>query len=72
MLNQQKIVFFRCYIVRIKTMYQKFKRTRGGLVILLAYSGTSEERKVDRLMNTILKRYPWSTAILDSVGEKLG
>ena len=56
----------------IKTMYQKFKRTRGGLVILLAYSGTSEERKIDRLMNTILKRYPWSTAILDSVGEKLG
>ena len=55
-----------------KTMYQKFKRTRGGLVILLAYSGTSEERKVDRLMTTILKRYPWSTAILDTVGEKLG
>lgn len=55
-----------------KTMYQKFKRTRGGLVVLLAYSGTSEERKVDRLMNTILKRYPWSTAILDTVGEKLG
>ncbi|TFG96936.1 hypothetical protein E4H12_09900 [Candidatus Thorarchaeota archaeon] len=55
-----------------KTMYQKFKRTRGGLVILLAYSGTSEERKVDRLLSTILKRYPWSTAILNSVGEKLG
>jgi ERCC4-related helicase len=55
-----------------KTMYQKFKRTRGGLVILLVYSGTSEERKVDRLMNTILKRYPWSTAILDSAGSKLG
>jgi len=55
-----------------KTMYQKFKRTRGGLVILLVYSGTSEERKVERLMDTILKRYPWSTAILDTVGEKLG
>lgn len=55
-----------------KTMYQKFKRTRGGLVILLAYSGTSEERKVDRLMTTILKRYPWSTAIMESIGEKLG
>jgi ERCC4-related helicase len=55
-----------------KTMYQKFKRTRGGLVILLAYSGTSEERKISRLMNTILKRYPWSTAILESTGEKLG
>ena len=55
-----------------KTMYQKFKRTRGGLVILLAYSGTSEERKIGRLMDTILKRYPWSTAIMESVGEKLG
>ncbi|MGY5879867.1 MAG: helicase-related protein [Candidatus Thorarchaeota archaeon] len=55
-----------------KTMYQKFKRTRGGLVILLTYSGTSEERKVERLMDTILKRYPWSTAILEPVGDKLG
>lgn len=55
-----------------KTMYQKFKRTRGGLVILLAYSGTSEERKVGRLMDTILKRYPWSTAILEPDVEKLG
>ena len=55
-----------------KTMYQKFKRTRGGLVILLTYSGTSEERKVERLMDTILKRYPWSTAIMEPVGDKLG
>jgi superfamily II DNA or RNA helicase len=55
-----------------KTMYQKFKRTRGGLVILLVYAGTSEERKVSRLMDTILKRYPWSTAIMESVGEELG
>ncbi|KXH76593.1 MAG: hypothetical protein AM326_02370 [Candidatus Thorarchaeota archaeon SMTZ-45] len=29
-----------------KTMYQKMKRTRGGLVVLLAYSGTSEEVNV--------------------------
>ncbi|TFG33113.1 hypothetical protein EU528_01270 [Candidatus Thorarchaeota archaeon] len=55
-----------------KTMYQKFKRTRGGLVVLLAYSGTSEERKVGRLMDTILKRYPWSIAIMESGGERLG
>ena len=55
-----------------KTMYQKFKRTRGGLVILLAYSGTSEERKVSRLMERILDRYPWSTAIVESDSEKLG
>lgn len=47
-----------------KTMYQKIKRTRGGLVILLAYSGTSEEHKVNRLMQRILERYPWSTAIM--------
>lgn len=48
-----------------KTMYQKFKRTRGGLVVLLAYSGTSEERKVNRLMQRILERYPWSTAVIE-------
>lgn len=49
-----------------KTMYQKFKRTRGGLVILLAYSGTSEELKVQRLIQSILERYPWSTATLQT------
>ncbi|TFG34073.1 hypothetical protein EU527_05165 [Candidatus Thorarchaeota archaeon] len=54
-----------------KTMYQKFKRTRGGLVILLVYSGTSEELKVHRLMNSILKRYPWSTAIMEPSNERL-
>ncbi|MHA1929453.1 MAG: helicase-related protein [Candidatus Thorarchaeota archaeon] len=49
-----------------KTMYQKMKRTRGGLVVLLAYAGTSEERKVHRLMQRILERYPWSTSIMQS------
>ena len=48
-----------------KTMYQKMKRTRGGLVVLLAYSGTSEERKVKRLMQRVLERYPWSTAVVE-------
>lgn len=55
-----------------KTMYQKFKRTRGGLVMLLVYAGTSEELKVRRLMNNILKRYPWSTAIMEPTNEKFG
>ncbi len=55
-----------------KTMYQKFKRTRGGLVILLAYAGTSEERKIDRLMARILERYPWSTAVVETDSERLG
>jgi ERCC4-related helicase len=48
-----------------KTMYQKFKRTRGGLVVLLAYEGTSEERKVKRLMQRVLERYPWSTTVIE-------
>ncbi len=47
-----------------KTMYQKFKRTRGGHVIILAYAGTSEEQKVSRLIAKILENYPWSTAVL--------
>ena len=55
-----------------KTMYQKFKRTRGGLVILLAYSGTSEVHKVNRLMTRILDRYPWSTAVVETDSELLG
>jgi ERCC4-related helicase len=55
-----------------KTMYQKFKRTRGGLVFLLAYSGTSEEQKVMKLMDRILTRYPWSTAVIESKSENLG
>ncbi len=54
-----------------KTMYQKFKRTRGGLVILLVYSGTSEERKVRRLMDRILDRYPWSTSVMERDVDRL-
>ncbi|NHJ13686.1 MAG: hypothetical protein EAX95_08415 [Candidatus Thorarchaeota archaeon] len=54
-----------------KTMYQKFKRTRGGLVILLVYEGTSEERKVRRLMQRIIERYPWSTALLERESRSL-
>lgn len=48
-----------------KTMYQKFKRTRGGLVVLLAYQGTSEERKVQRLIQSVMEKYPWSTSLAD-------
>ena len=45
----------------VKTMYQKIKRTRGGVVVLFGYKGTSEERKIRRLVSNIIKRYPWST-----------
>ncbi len=49
-----------------KTMYQKLKRIRGGTVLLLAYAGTSEERKVERLIESILNKYPWSTVFNES------
>ncbi|MFW9975942.1 MAG: helicase-related protein [Candidatus Thorarchaeota archaeon] len=55
-----------------KTMYQKFKRTRGGLVTILAYAGTSEERKVSRLLARVLERYPWSTAVVETNSGELG
>jgi len=46
-----------------KTMYQRFKRTRGGDVVCLYYQNTSEEAKVVRLLKNIQERYPWSTKI---------
>lgn len=47
----------------VKTMYQRFKRTRGGLVQCLCYRETFEERKVNRLLQEISERYPWSSII---------
>ncbi|MFX1535327.1 MAG: DEAD/DEAH box helicase [Promethearchaeota archaeon] len=47
-----------------KTMYQRTKRTRGGTVYFLYYKETYEERKIDRLINNILNKYPWSTVDL--------
>ncbi|MFX1284287.1 MAG: helicase-related protein [Promethearchaeota archaeon] len=47
----------------VKTMYQRFKRTRGGLVLCLCYGKTFEEQKIGRLFQEIRKRYPWSSII---------
>ncbi len=47
----------------VKTMYQRMKRTRGGTVLTLCYHDTFEEKKVDRLLSEIAKRYPWSSII---------
>jgi ERCC4-related helicase len=44
-----------------KTVYQKFKRSRGGKVILLFYDDTPEKEKVKRVVSEIAIRYPWST-----------
>ncbi len=46
-----------------KTIYQKMKRSRGGNVIFLVYSNTSEVAKLQRLLGNIMKRYPWSTRL---------
>jgi ERCC4-related helicase len=46
-----------------KTMYQRFKRTRGGEVICMYYKNTSEEEKVNRLYKNIQEKYPWSIKI---------
>ncbi|MHA1684972.1 MAG: DEAD/DEAH box helicase family protein [Candidatus Heimdallarchaeaceae archaeon] len=43
-----------------KTVYQKIKRSRKGHVFLLYYTNTAEEHKVKRVVNEIIKRYPWS------------
>lgn len=44
-----------------KTVYQKFKRSRGGKVVLLFYDNTPEKQKVKRVVSEIAIRYPWST-----------
>ena len=44
-----------------KTVYQKFKRSRGGKVVLLFYDDTPEKQKVKRVVSEIAIRYPWST-----------
>ena len=57
---QAKLLLVYDVVNTSKTMYQRFKRTRGGEVRCLCYGDTFEERKVDRLFDNILKRYPWS------------
>ena len=46
-----------------KTIYQKMKRSRGGRVVFLVYSNTSEVTKLHRLLDNIMERYPWSTRL---------
>ncbi|MFX0168355.1 MAG: helicase-related protein [Candidatus Hodarchaeota archaeon] len=46
-----------------KTIYQKMKRSRGGRVVFLFYANTSEVGKLRRLIDNIMKRYPWSTQL---------
>ncbi len=47
-----------------KTVYQKLKRTRGGIVRILFYKDTKEKAKVLSTINDIRKKYSWSTEIM--------
>ncbi|MFX0209745.1 MAG: helicase-related protein, partial [Candidatus Hodarchaeota archaeon] len=60
---QAKVLIVYDTINTVKTMYQRMKRTRGGLVLCLYYTGTFEERKVDRVLKEISTRYPWSSIV---------
>ncbi|MHA2226543.1 MAG: helicase-related protein [Candidatus Hodarchaeales archaeon] len=63
---QAKLLIVYDSINTVKTMYQRMKRTRGGLVLCLYYEKTFEERKVIRLLQEISERYPWSSIITDN------
>ena len=46
-----------------KTMYQRFKRGRKAYVAILYYENTFEKDKVNKLLQKIKKKYPWSVII---------
>jgi ERCC4-related helicase len=60
---QAKLLIVYDTINTVKTMYQRMKRTRGGLVLCLYYAGTFEEQKIDRVLKEISTRYPWSSIV---------
>ena len=60
---EAKLIIVYDIVNTTKTMYQRFKRTRGGQVICLYYEDTSEKEKIKRLFNDIQEKYSWSTKI---------
>ena len=57
---ESKLIIVYDSINTLKTMYQRFKRTRGGTVVCLCYEHTSEEKKINRILDGIREKYPWS------------
>lgn len=47
-----------------KTVYQKLKRTRGGICRILHYMDTDETKKASDVISKMLEKYPWSTELL--------
>lgn len=60
---ESKLIIVFDSINTLKTMYQRFKRTRGGTVVCLCYKNTSEEQKIERILNGIKEKYPWSIIV---------
>jgi len=46
-----------------KTVYQKLKRSRGGICRILFYNETREQQKVNSVLQKIEEKYSWSTEI---------
>ena len=59
---ESKLIIVYDSINTLKTMYQRFKRTRGGVVVSLCYENTSEEKKIHRIYKGIREKYPWSVS----------
>ncbi len=51
----------------VKTVYQRLKRIRKGNVVILCYGNTSEEKKVGRLLEKMVSRYPWSLTTTNNI-----
>ncbi|MFX0212347.1 MAG: helicase-related protein, partial [Candidatus Hodarchaeota archaeon] len=54
----------------VKTVYQRLKRIRKGKIIILCYEDTSEEKKVSRLLENMVRRYPWSIKLNTTLNAK--
>ncbi len=61
---QASLVIIHDVISTTKSMYQRIKRARRSLVLILYYEDTFEEKKVNILLSRILRRYPWSIRVL--------
>lgn len=64
-LAQIDLILVHDVISTVKTMYQRIKRGRRCIVGILHYKDTSEEKKVNKLLDRMRKLYPWSLKIED-------
>ena len=68
---EASLVIIHDIISTVKSMYQRIKRARRSMVMVLYYADTYEEKKVNILLSRMIKRYPWSIRILWSKRNNL-